>query len=70
MKLQQLVKELSIELNQSKYKLQSAAILETSDLTDSTSTELSREQLDKIVIYFNILIFKNIFIYLIFLATC
>jgi signal recognition particle subunit SRP68 len=51
--LQQSVKELSIELNQSKYKLQSAAILETSDLTDSTSTELSREQLDKIVIYFN-----------------
>ena len=51
--LQQLVKELSVELNQSKYKLQSAAILETSDLTDSVSTELSREQLDKIVIYFN-----------------
>ena len=46
------VQELKRELNQSKYKIQSAAILEANEPSTELNTELTKEQLDKIVSLF------------------
>lgn len=56
------LKDLSTELNQSKYKIQSAAILESSETSSiSDQTEFTKEQLEKTVIFF--LNFSKINIY-------
>ena len=50
--LEKFVKDLTSEINQSKYKIQSAAILESNEISSLSdqNTDLTKEQLEKIVI--------------------
>ena len=59
--LENSVQELKHELNQSKYKIQSAAILEANELASDLNTELTKEQLDKIVVNIFVIYLKSNF---------